>query len=300
VKRIIDSATTADLREGDVWYIVESSWWEIWTNATGYASLPDTKDHLDEAPPLHEDIPPINNAQLVYNGGEEHGLLKMDRMIGEHFVVLPKDAWQMLHNSFGGAPVLQCPVVADESHLYIHLPFPPLKDPNEVMVVTNFHHKRPPSQADHAMQEEIEKYRRRYTRWEIPRDSRVSGGRAIDRKEPLGLFQKEGVLRIDTTNNQMYFTWLPEKIRLLRMVDDCLLRIRLKLRWWFALPRTRRLHPERLGLRGSDFPPAPAWPDLESLLRTHYGAAGARHLRNLPPPPHLRDPWTRWMHGVYT
>ena len=40
VKQIIDSATTADLREGDVWYIVESSWWEIWTNATGYASLP--------------------------------------------------------------------------------------------------------------------------------------------------------------------------------------------------------------------------------------------------------------------
>ena len=38
---------------------------------------------------------------------------------------------------------------------------------------------------------------------QIPRDCRVSGGRAIDRKEPLGLFQKEGVLRIDTTNNQV-------------------------------------------------------------------------------------------------
>lgn len=99
------------LAEGKAWYVVSQRWWNLWAEHVGYEPSGAPREGQGAAA-----IPPIDNGELTLRPvGEpfpEGGhALRRPLLEQRDFVLIPEAAWRLLHQWYGGGPVLKRSVV---------------------------------------------------------------------------------------------------------------------------------------------------------------------------------------------
>jgi len=105
------------LEEGDLWYVVSLRWWDLWRKYTGYDFEPEAPQALVRRTSSRRlggtatgACPPaIDNECLVVRPDSE----RLQRGLQEYtdFVLLHKDAWDLLFAWYGGGPAVQRRVI---------------------------------------------------------------------------------------------------------------------------------------------------------------------------------------------
>ncbi|CAN0121574.1 unnamed protein product, partial [Hapterophycus canaliculatus] len=92
---------------GDVWAVLDKKWWQRWQLYTGCHEVA-----LQAGDPPAPHPGPIDNSDLVLDAGTPGTVpgtgrrLRLRRVRGFHFVVIPQEAWIALHAWYGGGPAL--------------------------------------------------------------------------------------------------------------------------------------------------------------------------------------------------
>jgi hypothetical protein len=109
--KLLGSAMNAvvDMNVGDVWYVVDSYWWQDWKGFTGY-------EHCDG----EKGIPgALVNSGLISFDRDKLPELRMDALEREDFVILPEKAYTHIMEWYGGGPHIPRTVVKIGSALRV-------------------------------------------------------------------------------------------------------------------------------------------------------------------------------------
>ncbi|CAJ1411515.1 unnamed protein product [Effrenium voratum] len=108
----------ARLRAGDDWFVLSMRWWDLWKDYTHF-----DRDDLPSQPAVlqrscsgttkGERPPEIDNSDLIIRPGSS----QLQSGLGENrdFILLPQEAWKLLHAWYGGGPPLRRQVIGSGS-----------------------------------------------------------------------------------------------------------------------------------------------------------------------------------------
>lgn len=111
---LVKKVWKAKLTEGEVWAVIDAKWWRMWCAYTGFSVNDDSVEALAqrlESVSLNGDKPgPINNSRL-HEPGRDYELLRSITE-GEDYVIVPEEAWDLLHTWYTGGPAFKRTVIA--------------------------------------------------------------------------------------------------------------------------------------------------------------------------------------------
>ena len=121
-KRIIkELMQSTAMTLGASWFVVSKEWWDKWCLYTGYneEATPTKSDDDDRRNSVmgsnNRNMRPIkiSNRELLHEDSYFH-ILKKELRENDQFVLLPKSAWEQLHEWYGGGPSIERFVVCTD------------------------------------------------------------------------------------------------------------------------------------------------------------------------------------------
>eukprot|EP01084_Bolivina_argentea_P013555 25449_1 len=115
------------LKLGDSWFVLSKEWWDKWAYYTGYSDAPsadeikdeknddDDDDMMDATNTAKRAMRPIkiSNRDLL-DEDSFYTILRKDLQENNEFILLPKGAWEQLHEWYGGGPSIERFVVCTD------------------------------------------------------------------------------------------------------------------------------------------------------------------------------------------
>ena len=90
-KELYNDAATRKLQVGQVWYVIDKSWYQKWCDYIGVSSSLDDKFVSTTSPGK------INNKNLL----DSLGMLKNETMEGTDYNLVPQDLFELLEQEYG-------------------------------------------------------------------------------------------------------------------------------------------------------------------------------------------------------
>lgn len=110
--RTVMEGAGAKLVDGDDWFVVSMRWWDLWKDFTRYGGGQDGDSikRTTSGVMAGEQPPEIFNSDLLVR--PESGRLQKGLMEHRDFMLLHKDAWDLVSGWYGGGPALKRKVIA--------------------------------------------------------------------------------------------------------------------------------------------------------------------------------------------
>lgn len=110
----IKEALQHNLRTGDTWYLIDARWYRHWTlyvqwdEEGGATGAPAAADEPSQPPG------PIDNSELMAGPSAAAVPPKLKRLQeGEDYVLVPRPAWELLHQWYSGGPEIPRMVIEE-------------------------------------------------------------------------------------------------------------------------------------------------------------------------------------------
>lgn len=125
----ITEAAEANMKEGDIYYLLNFRWWKDWLEYVCQDATSTSKDtsvhhpkpyeHLSSVPTLPKRPPSIDNSDLVVDLKCEDSNVEPEihdtLMEGRDYILLPQNVWRQFHKWYGGGPTLPRKVITSGS-----------------------------------------------------------------------------------------------------------------------------------------------------------------------------------------